>query len=231
MSVLLAALVAMAVPSGAANRTELAQCLAHLSNAPEFRSISSDDLANNVAFLEAAERSYCSDEVLPFWKIAHQRARAKLGLPGKGFPAPEQQEFAEREIRSLLRESWQTAQRHRANPRPLSEAKMTNIALAWLLDDQNDSELQKIADQPLRCVAKDARKGEAQHGTGRIKPSKGRADVCGYHAALQKIANLIRVRFPDVSEKFAAKVAEDYLSQMAFWATLSAPGGNNNASN
>jgi hypothetical protein len=199
---------------------DLAQCLAHLSNAPEFRDIGSDNLAENEAFLEAAIDNYCSHEASPFWTTAHARSRQELGLSAEGSPSVGQQRVAERQMRIIVREAWPLASTYRAHPRPLSEKKMTDTAFAYLLSDQTER-VMRIVEGPLTCVGKGARAGKARVGRNGVTPSKALAASCGYQSALDDLAGLLQARFPDAKPDFASRTAQAFLQEMGVWASTS----------
>jgi len=215
--------------SGAASaeptREDLVQCLAHLSNAPEFKELNEDEIERSEAFYRAADDSYCSDEFGQLWERAHIQARSELGLPSEGLPTPGQQEVADRQVRSLFRAAWQEAKPFRANPRPLSDDKLTKMAFAWLLDDQNSKLIQGTVFKTVSCVAKGAIDGNAELRGGEVIPSKGLAASCRYDQGRQKTANLIQTRFPKATASLVNQIAERFMRQGAFWATLGAANG------
>lgn len=216
--------VALAIGSPASSEGDLANCLVHLSNAPEYREIGSAELGRSKPFLGSAIGSYCSDEASPLWDKAHERARTQMGLPSKGGPSPGQYEAAKAIMPSMVGEVWQSAQAERANPRPLSDKQRQSMALAWLLDESNAAVL-GILEKPLICVGKGAARGEATFSARGVTPNSALGKACGYDAAVDRISAMLSERFPDAPPRFATDTAKPFVEQMALWASLQVANG------
>lgn len=204
---------------------DLVQCLAYLAQAPEYRSLSDDDLRTNNGFLHAAKNVYCSDEVLPFWDLAHRRARAKMKLPRGGPTSIEQQELAEQEIQFLIADAWQEARATRNQPEPLSRERLSKFIMVWVLDEHNSAVLGSAAEESVSCVVAAMKKDgtfRAEDVTaGRETPAVRKVvSDCGYDRAQQTVARAITARFPDADAAFARAIANDLMGQFTFWAML-----------
>ena len=215
-----ALLVLASAPAQPLPTESLVQCLAHLSNAPEYASIGSDTLGNDEGFLRAAIDGYCSDEASPLWRVAHARARDELGLPAEGRPAMGQQSIARREMYLIVGEMWSLASTFRTHPLPLTEEKMSEMAISYLLEDK-DGRVSQIIEGPLTCVGKGARAGQAHFRRNGVEPSRALAVSCGYQGVVEDLVSLLRVRFPGANADFASKAARSFLEQAAVWASLS----------
>ncbi len=158
MIALLAAAAFSYAAQHAPARGDLVQCLAYLAQAPEYKSWSDDDLAVDHDFFEAAEGSYCSDEAMPFWSVAHDEARAELRIPAESGPTPEQQDLAERKMHSILVDAWSEARKYRSRPVTLRPDRLVKFALAWLSSPEALRELAQLPDEPLQCVRSAFRK-------------------------------------------------------------------------
>lgn len=217
------ATIALAIGVDQPNRHELADCLAYLAQAPEYRLLSDDSLKANEQFLEAAKGRYCSDEVSPFWELAHNRARAKLGIPAEAPPNSEQQELAEREIRSLLAESLDEARRNHSKTIQLPDRKMYKFVMAWLLEEQNTAFIQSATETTILCSVATLKKNEnidvKDVFDGMTSPILQKiATACGYDGAQKTIAGKIIERFPELNASFAHAIAASLMGQATFWA-------------
>jgi len=217
ISLVAALSLAMAEPP----REDLAECLAHLSNAPEYARLGDAEIARSDRFFVDAMNSYCSDEVsADLWDLAHQRARLSLGLAAEGQMAAGQQEAAKREMASILQGTWSLARTYRAHPRPLSTERMERMVAAWLLDDRNKAALEKIMAQPIDCLAKGAAQGKATVGNAGFRPSRSLARACGYDRAVHDVAGLIRKGFPGAQPDFISRTAGRFVRQAIVWAVM-----------
>jgi hypothetical protein len=218
----LAAVALASSVSDIPNRDALSQCLIYLARSPEYASLSAEELGNSHEFFEAAEGRYCSDEASPLWRVAHQRARAKLGTDK---PSLEGQKLAEEELHSILKEVWSDTQASGVALAPLSGAKMVDFAQSWLLDDRNAGELLNLAEQPILCVV-DASKADSKmqediaNGKTSAALKKARAR-CGYDSIQHTIEGKLQVRFPEMSPKSSTEIASSFLNDMTFQAMLS----------
>ena len=222
---LLAAVALAAGPTDIPNRDSLINCLAYMAHGPEYASLSDDDLAHNDAFIDAAKGKYCSDEASPFWSIAHQKARAKLGTAADAPLSFEQQDLAEQEMQSILGEAWKEARKYRAAPNPLPTDKMARFTFSWLLDDRNAAGIMSLAEKPLQCarIAVQGRRdlNPEDMMAGMASPTFRTIGIsCGYEAAQQAVAGRIKARFSEMDTDLANDIANSYLSQMTFWAAL-----------
>lgn len=219
---LIATLAVSVAASDAPERTALAQCMAYLAQAPEYASLSDDQIAREPSFLEAAKSNYCSDEASPFWRVAHERAHAKLGTEGNTL---ESQKLAEEEMRSILSEIWDQAHMSRAEPVALSPARKARFAQSWLSDDQNSKEVMALAEEPILCVGAAARAGKGLQDKDIMAAAGGTetrafttvGNGCGYESAKQAIARKIEGRFPDLGSQAAIQISGAFLGQMTFW--------------
>jgi len=220
MIVLLAGLVVAAAnaPGG------LVPCLANLSNTSEFVKLTDEQVGKDRKFLDAAVDRFCAEEVTPLWKTAHVRARAQLGVGPEGPLVSGEQEIAEREIRLLVTEAWETAKLTRVDPPPLSDEKMSKIALAWLLSDENSQQVESITKGPVECVAKGLARKQLTPKGPIISNELGGA--CGYDVARHKVASLVHTQFANTKPEFAMRTADVFLQQLTFWAALAAGNGN-----
>ena len=222
---LLAAAALATGPTDIPNRDNLINCLAYMAHGPEYASLSDDDLAHNQAFIEAAKGRYCSDEASPFWRIAHQRARAKLGTGANTPISFEQQGLAEQEMQSILGEAWNEARKYRAEPKALPQDKMARFTFSWLLDDRNSAEITLLVEKSLQCArtaVKESRDLTPEDiMAGMASPTFRKIGIsCGYETTQQAVAGRIKARFSEMDADFANGIAASYLSQMTMWAAL-----------
>lgn len=224
---MLEVLAAASLALGAAQTSpndHLVTCLASLSRAPEYAARTDEQIAQDDAFFEAAAGRYCSDEAYPLWRIAHDRARKALGLKQGAPTTREQQELAEKEMRSLLGEAWSKVGERRAKTQ-LPANKLESMMLNWLLDGAQAPLFDQV-EAPVLCSQgpirqtrqlspKDIRAGMASPTFRKI------GERCGYPAVQAKLVQALLNRFPDASVKLAERVAVSFMGQMTFEGALS----------
>lgn len=210
--------------TGKTAQPDLVACLAYLARAPEYATLTDDELGRNERFLDAAQRSYCSDETSAFWPIAHEKARAALGITREGPPAPGQQDIAEREMRIIVANAWLSARTIRASTTSLPPPRMTGFVLSWLLDVSISHE--DLPQKPFICARDAIRKSQnltpADLYAGLANPALRAATAgCGLEEIHKSLTMRVRTRFPEIIEERATAITSHYLGQMLFWATLS----------
>ena len=207
--------------------------MAFVAQGPDYASVSDDELGHNAGYLEAVTH-VCSDEVFPFWDMAHARAFAELGLPGTSFPVPpefgaramHESEVADRQLRSIISEHWGEAQGLRHQTLTFPPERQVKFYLAWLTDDRQKAALAAIIEKPVTCMGAAIRRDDS-HFTqqdfeslmnGQPTPRVGKmAATCGHGPASEALVGLIRLRFATADPLLAKSAAASLLGQMVFW--------------
>jgi hypothetical protein len=229
----LASLAALALAAGEtadvpANDPALVACMAHASNTGRFRAIASDELGDDETFLDSVEGSWCSDEASNYWSLAHQEARAELGLPEEGLPGPGQQELAEANMHRMLGEAWASAAALRADPPRQSEEERDRFLLVWNLDNMGEDTAVGLASKPAILCAASALKDNpllirkmAERGGSIDAASIDRAyPSCGYGQAVGQVAALTAEGLPGYADDEYRQMAEQTLGTMLFYASI-----------
>lgn len=217
---------ATAAPVAADNESVLSACLVDLANGPEFSAINSEELSQNDRFLSAALDGWCSDELIDFWPKAHDAARRELGAPEEGLPVIGQQILAKKKAKALVANAWREASALRSTPPPLTTEKQAHLGLIWLLD-RDDAFLDPLmptvkcaAEQMLAQAIPLAPENLGKHGAVK-RSALGEISVqCQYDVAVDSVAKAIGTRFPKLESSDAITIADSYLGQVLFWATL-----------
>jgi hypothetical protein len=223
--------VSTVLSSGPAQQdSALSACLANLSNLPEYKDKTSDQLASDQSFLQAAVDDWCSDELSSYWDVAHARARKQLGAPEEGYPVSGQQRLAEQNMTDIVAEAWRNASLLRSKPPALSASKWEEWGLVWLLDRAEDQSFTNEIEPPIFCVAKRLRADSSlleklKLGDGmtiKLSDLGPLAAACGYDQEVHSVARMVQAEFTQTGGDFSSKAADSFLGKMLFQVMLSA---------
>jgi hypothetical protein len=221
-------------------RNNLSTCLIYSSRIPPFASENSEQIGQDPSFLKAA-LSYCSEEVLPYWDVAHERAKTQLGIrssskqplsPQDAAKLIGEQDAAEKQMLSIVAEAWKEARARRQTAPAIPDSVAAKFTEAWLSDDENRSLIDPIVTKPIECIDAAAKAGSIDAGgfmTGKLDAKssihfKEVAQGCGYMDAVSKLSGLARLHLgPSISARIAESAVSSYLTQLTFWSFTAGP--------
>lgn len=222
---ILAAAVLAFATEGAPDRSALVQCLAYLAHGPEYAALNDRALMRSKAFLDDAEGTFCTDESGPFWLMAHERARTRLGISNEDGTSLRQQGIAEDEMRAILREALSEAVKDRARPKPLPKERLGKFALAWLVSGRNQKATLTLIEKPVACASETLKSSSDLQAedimAGLASPAFRSATApCGLETAQRALVQRLTTRFPELDNRGAEEVANALLGEMSFYAVL-----------
>lgn len=224
--VLIAAMLAPE-PVPAEAEQALVTCLAHAARIAPYRDRTLAELASEEPFLTAAHDLWCSDEAMPYWSVAHDEARAELGLSKSDPPSSKQRPLVIGGMQRMMAAAARKAAAMPGDPPPLSDERRERFVYAWSLDNmREDGPVGEVAVPAIRCAAEKLRADP--DGPGRIADlARGNRKLpppidaaCGYDRAIGAVAALASESVPGGSPDAYRAVAADMLGTSLFYAAI-----------
>ncbi|MFN3591749.1 MAG: hypothetical protein ACK4TG_06145 [Thermaurantiacus sp.] len=197
---ILGALIAMAAASTAPSGQAFDICLVHLSNTPAFAAKSSEDLATDRSFFEAAVVGPCGEDAMAL-------------LPDDAEPGG----------LDMLVARWRAASAMRANPPPLSPEKRAIFRMLALFDEIFAPGNEERLVEPIECVADAIVDGASyinRDGVFLIAQLGPIAAKCRYDSAVDYMTGRVQALSPELDATAARRHADELMGSLILQARL-----------